>query len=306
MKKTAFVLSFAIYALLFAACGSISNENTANSNAAVVPPLPSKEELIALDAGAFEAFKKKDVKFFEDFLAEGYLTLDAEGRRDKAATIKAIAESSCVAKSLSVSDEQVTSLGAEAVLLTYKAMGNFACDGEEETSRVWAATVFVRADKTWKSAYHNEVPIADPNSSPSTESADIESSSQAKPESNPNDSLTDALLAVETRAWEAWKNKETSTLDDVTSSNLTLIDGFGRFDKAGALKKWSEQNCEIKSISLSDAKTAPLDANAALLTYFAAVEGQCDGMPAAPVWGTTVYVKEGEQWKAVLLLETAI
>lgn len=123
--------------------------------------------------------------------------------------------------------------------------------------------------------------------------------------SKPNDSLTDALLAVETRGWEAWKNKDGKTLDEITAKDLTVIDGAGRLDKSAALKKWSEQNCEIEGYSLSYAKASPLGADAALLTFFASVDGECEGTPAASFWGTSVYVRDGENWKVVLILETA-
>lgn len=304
-KLARIALAAAIGATFSACADNGANSTASNSNAAPAPPGPSVNELVARDTAAFQAVKTKDKKFFEDFLADGYVSIDSDGIRDKAITIKEIAESTCEAKSFTVADELATALGGEAALLTYKASGSFECDGKEENATTWAATVFVKAGDTWKSAYHNEVPIADPNAEPAESGSDLRPPPPPKTKSAPKDPLTVALLAVETRGWEAWKNKDGKTLDEITAKDLTVIDGSGRADKAAALKKWSEQNCEIKEFSLSYAKAVPLGANAALLTYFAAVDGKCDGAPAASVWGTSVYVRDGENWKVALILETA-
>ena len=295
-------------AAIFSACGgSVPANDAANSKTAPPPPAgPSAKELLTLETAAVEAFKQKNMTYFEDYLSDGYIGIGADGPQDKASTLMDISRSECVVNSLSVSDEQATALGPDAALLTYKASGDFVCGDVQEKTNVWAATVLVRAGESWKSAYHNEVPIADTAAQTAETENDAGPAGPPETKSTTSDPLAATLFAIENKGWEAWKNKDNKTLSEITAKDLTLIDGSGRFDQAGALKKWADQKCEIKTISLSAPNAVSLGSQAALLTYFGSVDGTCDGAAAPPVWGTTVFVKDGETWKAALILENAI
>lgn len=128
----------------------------------------------------------------------------------------------------------------------------------------------------------------------------------AKPVAAPP--TTDALMAIDTKAWEAYKNKDGKFFEGFISDNFV---GFGsdgkRPTKAEVIKMISEHKCEFKNYALSDAKMTPAGADVAVLTYKATAEGTCEGKPIpSPVTASTVFVRSGDTWKAAYHNEVAI
>jgi ketosteroid isomerase-like protein len=311
MRRIALFLFSLIVAFTFAACDYGTNTkpttNTANTatatNAAAKPaaPAPTKDALLALETKAFDAWKNKDGKFFEGFLADKFLSINEKGREDRAATIKSIIDSKCEVKSFALSDEQMMPAGADVSILTFKVKSDFKCDGKPGPPEAWAATVYMRAGDQWKAAYHNEAPLIDPKAPPKAPAKPAEAAKPADAKSA--DALTAALTAIELKGWEAWKNKDSKGLDDITAKDFVFIDGTGRYDKSAAIKLWTEQKCEIKSVAISDAAGDSYNKDFAILTYKGSADGKCDGAPYAPVWGTTIFMKDGETWKMMFMFE---
>jgi ketosteroid isomerase-like protein len=291
---------------LFAGCGSnanqpINNVNAANPNTAKPAAAPTKDELVALETKAFDAWKNKDRKFFENFLTDDFVGLGPTGRMDRASLIKDIVDTKCDIKSFSFSDAQMTPAGADAAVLTLKAAEDYSCEGKKAPPATWAATVYVRRGDQWKAIYHNEIPVggAPPNDVANTDAKPVAA------EDKPADATTAPLLAVEKQGWEGWKNRDAKALDAIVTKDLVLIDPSGaRFDKAGAIKSWTEPKCEIKSTALSEASGVSLGKDAGLLTYKASADGSCEGTKLTGLWGTTVFVKDGDAWKAVFIFES--
>src|SRR5690242_17152010 len=102
-----------------------TNANAANTNANTnVAANPSggasKDALLALEKQAMEAWKNKDSKFFDGFLAANFMMMENGRHVDKAAVVKMIGEHKCEVKSSSLSDEQVTQVSPEVAVLTTK------------------------------------------------------------------------------------------------------------------------------------------------------------------------------------------
>lgn len=306
MKKITLFILTAIAAISFAACGGpaansgANNANATNANAAAKPAAaaPTKEALMGIENKAWEAWKAKDVKFFEEMLADNTISLGEKGREDKAAIVKSIADPTCDVKSFSLSEDQMTALGADAALITYKATQDGKCGGKALPGTVWAASVFVRSGDAWKAAYHNEIPVADPKAAPA-KPAPAKPAAETKPaaDAKPADAATEALLTIEKKAWDAWKARDIKGVDGVYTKDFSIIDDSGRHDYAGTMKLWFESKCEVKSYSLSDAASTSVTKDMSIITYKAAASGTCDGQPLGSIWATTVYVKEGESWK---------
>ncbi|HEX6124488.1 MAG TPA: nuclear transport factor 2 family protein [Pyrinomonadaceae bacterium] len=287
---------------------AVSNAN-ANANANASGPsaaAPTKDNLVALEKSAYEAWKTKDSKFWDTFLAANFVGYGASGKLDKAAAVKEYTGAECDVKSYTISDDQMTSLGNDAVLLTHKVSVDGTCGGQKLPPNSWAASVYVREGSQWKGVFHAETPVPDPNASPSPASApaDKPAASTAPAGETKADPTTDALFTLEKKAWDDWKNKNGAGLEAWAGSNLVSFTSKGRQDRGGAIKTWMEDGCQVKSVSLTDPSTIALGPDFSLLMFKASPEGMCGTTPLRPEYGTSIYGKEGGAWKAVFTMGT--
>jgi hypothetical protein len=84
------------------------------------------------------------------------------GTLDKASATKEYTGTDCEIKSSALSDEQLSSLGKDAVLITYKATVGGTCSGQHLPTNSRAAAIYVRDDGKWKRAFHARAAIVDP------------------------------------------------------------------------------------------------------------------------------------------------
>lgn len=304
MKKLMFFSFLALMAVFAASCGSpaannapanAANAGNSNANANAAKPVaaaPTKEALVELEKGAWAAWQKRDGKYFETFLSDKYVAFGAEGRQDKAAAIKATTATNCEVKSYSMSDEQMYAVSPDVAVLSYKAAQDYTCDGKKGPANVWSGAVYVREGDAWRCALYAETPIADPKA-PAPAKPAAPAKSDAKTEAAKPDAATEALMAAETKIWEAWKAKDGKALDAALGKDFTYVFSMGRFDRAAALKMWSTDNkCEIKSFSLTEPRSVALTADVSLLTFVGAADGTCEGQPVPTEWYAAVYKKE--------------
>jgi hypothetical protein len=213
-------------------------------------------------------------------------------RVDKAATLKGLTESKCEVKSYSFSDEQMDMIGPDVAALSFKAKQDYTCDGKKGPAEVWAASVYVREGDKWKSLYYSETPVTSPTD-PTPKAA-----AAAAPSTEKGDALTEALMATETAAWDAWKNRDAKAIEAVLAKNFTYVAGSGRYDRAGSVKTWAEPKCEGLAYTFAEPKSVSLTSDVALVTYKADVKGKCDGKAVTPtVWVGSFSIKEGGVWK---------
>lgn len=309
MNKLRYLFLTALVALASIACqapaGNTTNGNSntagnanANANAAkTAASAPSKETVMALEKQAWEAWKNNDVKFFNDFLSDRWVSFGPNGREDKAANIKRFTDVKCEVKSYTLSDDQLNVLSNDVVVLSFKATQDATCGGTKVPGVVWVSSAYVREGDKWKALSYMETAYVDPSAPPAKASAPAAATPKADAEAKP-DAATDALMAVETKAWDAWKNRDAKAMEALMTSNFTYVGSSGRFDKAGSLKTWSEPKCEGLAYSLSEPKSVAVTSDVALVTYKADVKGTCDGKPQPPaVWVASFNKKEGDTWK---------
>lgn len=321
-----FILS-AVTATLFAACGEAPANKPANNAANTNTPkpaaaAPTKEALLELEKKAFEAWSKKDGKHFEVFLADQFVSFTDGKRTGKADEVKMINESKCEVKSHSLSEENMVPVGADAAVLVSKATIDGSCDGKAIPSPLRAVTLFVRSGEAWKAAYHSDTPIVDPTAAPPAAPAKKaepkkEADAGKKPEGGDSaenlkpadlvvDDLTKALMALETSGWEAWKAKDAAKLGSGLTNDAAFVDPMGtaHFGKAANLKIWAEEQCEVNSVKLSDGMASTPMPSVGLLTFKGTADGTCGGHKLGTLWGTAIYVKEGDVWKLAFHFET--
>jgi hypothetical protein len=282
---------------------AVSNAKANANTAKPAATAPTKEALIALDKSAYEAWKTKDAKFWDPFLAANFVGYGASGKLDRAAAIKEYSGGDCDVKSFALSDEQMTQLGPDAALITYKVTTDGTCGGQKIPANSWAAGVYVREGDKWKGAFHAESPIPDPNAKAAPAKASKPATAAAPSEAKP-DAATDALFALEKKAWDDWKTKNKQGLEDWAGANFSAFTSKGRQDRAGAIKTWTEDGCEVKSVSLTDPASVSFSPDFSLLTFKASVDGKCQGEAIPSENGISIYGKEGSAWKAMFTMAT--
>jgi len=163
MKTMQQFVLFALAAVLLAACTppaanapSNANANSANANANVAttkPAVPTAEALTALETKAIEAWKNKDTKFWDTFLADNFVSIGPDGKRmSKADVVKMMANDKCENKSYSFSDQHVTPVGADAAVITMKVDSDYTCNGQKGPSPAITASLYERSGNEWNLA----------------------------------------------------------------------------------------------------------------------------------------------------------
>src|SRR4029079_15292576 len=92
-----------------------------------------------------------------------------------------------------------------------------------------------------------------------------------------NDSVEAEIVALEKRAFEAWKNKDREFFEDHMSEAGQYLDLHGVGGKAEYVKAIIDNNCTVSSYSLDNSKVTMLRKDVALLTYRYAHDVVCGG-----------------------------
>jgi Domain of unknown function (DUF4440) len=281
-------------ALIFA-----SGVNAAETAENTAPDAPTEAALVSLEKSAYEAWKSKDAKFWNTFLSDNFVGWGASGRLDKASATKEYTGADCEIKSYAISNVQMSPLRQEAAIITHQITVNGACGGQKIPPSSWVAGVYVRDGDRWKAAFHAEAVVVDPAAPPARPVARKVGSPEKQTRSIDRDAHTDALLALEKTVWEAWKDHDAKRLDGLTATKLQFINIFGIHlaSKAEALKNWSGEGCDVKTVALTDAAATMLSPTVGILTFQASADGTCFGQKVGPVWGSSIYVKDGDTWK---------
>ncbi len=302
-------------AFTFAACGTpagntpaANNSNASNaSNATAAKPsaaAPTKDALMTLEKSGWEAWKNRDAKWTEENYSDKGLNLGGTGRTDKAAMIKMMDTQKCEIKNYTLSDDNMHMAGPDVAFLTFKAAQDYTCDGKKGPENVYSVSVFVREGDKWKAAFYSEAPVVDPKAPAKPAAPAAVKKEELKPAESTPDTATDALFAIEKKAWEDWKAGNAKGLDEFAGKDMTSlspVEGWTARDVT--LKRWAEP-CEIKSVSLSDPASVAYGTDYALLTFKSTVDGKCGDQSVPAEWGATLYGKEGGVWKAMMTFGT--
>jgi len=128
--------------------------------------------------------------------------------------------------------------------------------------------------------------IAAPKSSPT---AANHKSSESK--------LTETLIELEKKSWEAWKNRDGEFFRHFLSDDHVEIGVGGPTDKTTVVRFVGSPVCVVKSYSVDRFQLTLFAGNMALLTYHAMQDTTCGGRPVpSPVWVASLYIKRGDRW----------
>ncbi len=260
-------------------------------------------------------------------------------RMDKAATVGMIASVKCDIKSMDLTEPGMSMIDADTYALSYKATWDGACnspdgngpDGKRAKvpSPVRSASIWVRSGDKWQAVFHGENLIVDPKAPPkaapavppkkpaaptkneapkkvdktaanSTTASNTAAPAQATAKSTP-DVNTDALVKVELALWEAWKEHDAKKLDPLMARDVSFVNIFGTAlnTKADAMKDWTGNGCQVKSVRVTDGFATALSPTVEMLTRKGMADGTCGGQSigGTDIWGVSIFVKDGAAWK---------
>jgi hypothetical protein len=315
----------AITALSMWACVDNANSNkpantnvNSNANATTAKAPPTLDAIMAQEKQANEAYTKGDGQFFQGLLSEKFVMNEMGRLESKADAVKMISGVKCDVKSMSLDEGKLSQIDADNYAVVYKSTSDGTCTFEGKTEKMpspmRAATVWTRAGDKWQPVWHGETAIVDPKAAPPKAMPPAAKDEKPAPEANANassnsnsaaaakpspDPAVDAIIAVEKSGWEAWKAQDAAKLNSITSSNLSFVGWNGGYTptQAETVKGWTDGTCKVNSVSVTDASGQMLSPTVGIIFFKGAGDGTCGDMKIQPIWGTSVYVKEGDAWK---------
>lgn len=301
------VLSSSMFACDAERANEARNAAIANKVEKAIASAPSKSLLVGLESKAFEAWKNKDTSFWDGHLDARFVSFTDGKRLDKAGEIKLLSELKCELLSHRLYNEKMTPAGVDAIVLTATATVEGACERKKLPSPIVFSTLYVRSGDSWKAAYHNEVPLLDQKADKPKTLAQ-QQSARSTTSAAASDPLTGSLLAIEQKARDSWRKRDTASLDAYAAEDISVVDASGKVaaGKKAVIAAWTEPKCNIKAASAGDATGSEIAANISILTYKGTATGVCDGQPLRDTWVTTIFLKEGDEWKALHIFQTPV
>lgn len=310
--------------------------NTSNANTGAVGP-PTVETFKALETKAFEAYMNKDTKYFETFLDRNFVMYEKGQKVDRAAAIKMIGEHKDEIKGFTFSDEKMTKVGPVTAVFTAKVVTDGTRDGKKipdvvastvyvrqgtDWRAAWHGEVEIKTPpaatdrataantakanptgaapaKTDDNAKADDKKPAAPAKEPAKPADTKPANSAANSAAAPAADATAALLALEKTGWETWKAKDWTKLGGMMTADVAFIDPMGGVTagKDAVIKGWTDMNCDVKSVSVTDGSSVSVTGDTSILFAKGNADAKCGDMKLGPVWVTAVYVKEGADWK---------
>jgi len=117
-----------------------------------------KESLITLEKQSWQAWQKRDGKFFQGFLSDDHREIGDSGISGKSEIVEFVGSPVCVVKSYSVDNFSVTLFDSHTALLIYRARQDTTCNGNPIPSPAWVSSLYVKRGKHWLNAFYQQTP----------------------------------------------------------------------------------------------------------------------------------------------------
>jgi uncharacterized protein (TIGR02246 family) len=117
---------------------------------------PVREEIIAIERQAWEAWKRKDASFFRNTLLPNAVYMSGTGVSTREDIAHGIETDNCKVGGYVLRNEEVHSVSPDVALLTLRAMSDVTCGDQAVHSDAWSTTLYVRSGDSWKVSFHQE------------------------------------------------------------------------------------------------------------------------------------------------------
>jgi hypothetical protein len=281
--------------LTLGGCGEKPQAETETTASAA----PTPAELMGIERKSWDDWGNKDGEAIAGFLAARFVEVGRDGAFDRAASLRRWTSHDCELRAVNFSDEHVNQIADGVVLLTYKAEGNIACGGHTMPSPNYSATLYVRENGAWRAIYYQETVAADASGTRPPTSADAAISI-------PGTTTADAeLVALETRLWETWMQRDTVAFTQLMSDRFVGQSYAGRLTKADFVHGAFDAACRVDAYSLGPIAATPVSDDVVLLTYRAEQTARCGDQPLpTTLMSAGIYVREDGGWKSIFYMET--
>jgi hypothetical protein len=155
----------AVMVLAFASfCFAQPQATASPSPATTAKPKPrmSKAALLkklsANETALWNAWKNKDAKPFQNWLAADGVMVGENGVSAKKDVTEMMANMPCEVTSFTLSDWKLAMVDADAAMITYKGAAEGTCAGQPIPT-VWASSLWVNRKGKWVAFSHQETPV---------------------------------------------------------------------------------------------------------------------------------------------------
>ena len=122
-----------------------------------------EQALIDLEKQSWEAWKKRDGKFFENFLSDDHVEVGLSGPANKAQIVAFVGSPVCFVRSFNVDSFKLTVFDGDTALLTYRAEQDTSCGGKAVPSPAWASSLYMKRGDRWLNAVYQQTPFTPKN-----------------------------------------------------------------------------------------------------------------------------------------------
>jgi len=309
-----------VAAIALAACAPPAGSEPAKSansesTTRAASDTPTVDTFLAMEKHATDAYIKGDGAHFERMLSDKLVMQTGGSRLGKTDVLEMIAGVECeVQDDWALTEPQMSKIDDDTYAFTYKSTMDGTCTEDGKTRKLEGSdrksSIWIRSGKEWQVVFHGEIPIFDPAAAPATDKKDesevvdkmttmtTAAEAPAKPTSDP---ISDALIAAERALWDAWMKHDADEIDDLTNDEIAFVNLFGTYlpNKAAAVADWTSEACVVTSFMLNNGVGSSISPTVGILTVTGTARGACgeQDISGQKIYGTTVYVKDGDAWK---------
>ncbi len=119
-----------------------------------------KAQIIALEKAGWQAWKNKNITWFQNNTTAACLWVNSEGISDKAQMIKSTS-TDCNVSTVSIDNFIFMIINENAVLLTYVAIQDGYCGGKKLIEKIRVSVNYVNRGRKWLEAFYMETPVVE-------------------------------------------------------------------------------------------------------------------------------------------------
>jgi hypothetical protein len=147
--KKLILIALVVFAFAFSTPGQIQESKT---NAL-------EETLVNLEKQSWEAWQKRDGKFFQEFLSDDHVEVGMGGPATKRQIVAFVGSPICVVKSYKVDKFHLTKFSNDTALLTYWAEQDTTCNSNRVPSPAWVSSLYVKRGDRWLNVLYQQTMI---------------------------------------------------------------------------------------------------------------------------------------------------
>jgi ketosteroid isomerase-like protein len=242
-------------------------------------------ELIEMEKRGFEAWKNKDVKFYQETTTEAAYSVDRFGVLPHEQFLKAIGNHPCKVNSYNLDNFKVTRLNPDTALLTYRYTQDVVCLGKPEPSPIWASTLFSKRGGKWLAAFHQETPAT---------------TSFPTAAAEPVAQIEEEVKKISQAYDQAWLRQDAAAFERLLADDAILVDENGRLTTKAEVIANAKSGAVKFEVGKSEDVKRYFYGNTVVTTGRWTEKSTNNGRQVnSTMQNTTVYAKRNGNWQVV-------